>query len=158
MAGESCVRGTCTGSAAVDADGDGFDSFSDCDDADASVHPRAPETCNGVDDNCDGVVDEGCGTLACRADSDCAAGASCVRGTCTGGTAADADGDGFAGSSDCDDTNASVYPGASETCNAIDDNCDGVVDEGCGGAMTRCASDAECAAGQACVRGYCFAP
>ena len=51
-----------------DADGDGFwtagpgcpgPPFSDCDDGDASRHPGAPEVCNFVDDNCDGVIDEG---------------------------------------------------------------------------------------------------
>jgi hypothetical protein len=42
----------------------------------------------------------------------------------------DADGDGFASSVDCDDTDATVNPGASEVCNGVDDNCDAQVDEG----------------------------
>jgi hypothetical protein len=35
-------------------------------------------------------------------------------------------------SDDCNDNNASVYPGAMEVCNGIDDNCNAQVDEGCG--------------------------
>jgi hypothetical protein len=48
-----------TGSGA-DADGDGFRWCEDCDDGRASAHPGAPETCNGADDNCNGLIDEGC--------------------------------------------------------------------------------------------------
>ena len=39
----------------VDADGDGFDSIFDCDDANDAVHPDAEETCDGIDNNCDGI-------------------------------------------------------------------------------------------------------
>ncbi|MDH5491833.1 MAG: putative metal-binding motif-containing protein [Myxococcales bacterium] len=50
---------------------------------------------------------------------------------------ADADGDGFSpdggacGAVDCVDTDVAIFPGAVEACNGFDDNCDGVVDEGC---------------------------
>jgi len=48
------------------------------------------------------------------------------------GTGADADGDGFIWCEDCDDTAASVHPGAPEVCgNGVDDNCNGAFDEGC---------------------------
>jgi hypothetical protein len=41
-------------------DGDGYTTCAgDCDDHNAAVHPGATETCNGIDDNCDGHVDEG---------------------------------------------------------------------------------------------------
>jgi hypothetical protein len=52
----------CDGSTGQDdADADGWVACEDCDDTDGDVHPDAPEECNGVDDNCDGLVDEGCG-------------------------------------------------------------------------------------------------
>jgi hypothetical protein len=35
----------------------------DCDDSDSSVNPGATESCNGVDDNCEGIVDEGCSII-----------------------------------------------------------------------------------------------
>ncbi|MDP7114142.1 MAG: metallophosphoesterase [Myxococcota bacterium] len=46
----------------LDDDGDGFsEQEGDCDDSDAAVNPLADEACNGIDDNCDGNTDEGCG-------------------------------------------------------------------------------------------------
>jgi hypothetical protein len=43
-----------------DDDEDGFLDCEDCDDSDPHVHPGAAERCNGVDDDCDGSIDEGC--------------------------------------------------------------------------------------------------
>ncbi|MFH1467407.1 MAG: right-handed parallel beta-helix repeat-containing protein [Pseudomonadota bacterium] len=43
----------------VDADGDGFPVEEDCDDGDAGINPGAGEVCNGLDDDCDGAMDEG---------------------------------------------------------------------------------------------------
>ena len=46
----------------IDDDGDGYsEDEGDCDDTDPGVTPEATEECNGIDDNCDGHVDEGCG-------------------------------------------------------------------------------------------------
>ncbi|HEY0976052.1 MAG TPA: putative metal-binding motif-containing protein [Flavobacteriales bacterium] len=93
----------------VDADNDGVPAGSDCDDNDASVGSPAVETCNGIDDDCDGAVDEN-GVCDCP----------------------DNDADGFTTcAGDCDDSNLAVGPGAVEICNGIDDDCDGIVDESC---------------------------
>ena len=85
----------------------------DCDDAVATTYPAAPELCNAVDDDCDGVADDGLDT-----DGD-------------GFTPCGADGNGAtAADNDCDDTNVAVFPGAVEVCNAVDDDCDALVDDG----------------------------
>ena len=49
----------------IDNDGDGFSSFADCNDFDATINPNATEVCDGIDNNCDNVVDEGCTVGGC---------------------------------------------------------------------------------------------
>lgn len=56
----SCI-GVLPATAAKDRDNDGFNSKTDCNDRDASIYPGAEEICgDGIDQNCDGTVDEGC--------------------------------------------------------------------------------------------------
>ena len=105
-----------------DSDGDGF-CESDCDDADASVHPGAAETCDGLDEDCDGEIDEDAGpTWYLDEDGDGYGGEAVV--SCEA-PAAYAD-----NGADCDDTDETVYPGAEELSDGQDNDCDDEVDEG----------------------------
>ncbi len=81
----------------------------------SSIHPGAVEVANGVDDNCNGLIDEGTGP--------------CI----------DQDGDYYGDPAsiycsklgwDCDDTDPAIHPSAVGSCtNGIDDNCNGQIDE-----------------------------
>ena len=107
-----------------DDDGDGYDAEEDCDDNNSVVNPAAEEICDGVDNNCDGTVDEGVTTTFYE----------------------DADADGFGNpdsnteaceqpsgyvpiGNDCDDTNPDAMPGGIEVCDGVDNDCDGDTDE-----------------------------
>jgi hypothetical protein len=139
--------GTCSGGSTGvlffrDRDGDGFgnpnepvrrcarpagyalpDAGADCDDSRGDVSPRTPEVCNGVDDNCDGVIDEGlqprqffgrdedgdgypqydAGVEACQA----------PPGTLP-----------LTAPHDCQPLDPAKHPDAGELCNDFDDDCD----------------------------------
>ncbi len=84
------------------------------------------ESCNGRDDDCDGLTDEGCARFYRDVDGD-----GFGRATDTV-TAMSAPAGYVAIDSDCDDARADVNPGRAEVCaNGIDDNCSGGIDEGC---------------------------
>ncbi len=108
--------------------GEGTDAepATDCLDTDASAYPGAPETCDTVDDDCDGEIDEEAtdrATWYADADTDTYGDAATSTLACTqpSGFVADA--------TDCLDTDASAYPGAPETCDDVDDDCDGTIDD-----------------------------
>ena len=117
-----------------DLDGDGYGTdpgcpTPDCDDGNRSIHPHGVEACNGLDDDCDGAIDEAlhtaiCGVGACRREHP-----NCVDGVTT---------------------RCTPGPAAPETCNSIDDDCDGAIDEG---APTAACGVGACARQAACVDG-----
>ena len=102
--------------------------------APASIHPTQVELCNGIDDNCNGSIDEGLGSMSFYPDCD-GDGFGDAHGTvltaCSGvGVPRCSGNPAVSSNSDCDDTNASVHASAGEVCNGIDDNCNGMIDEG----------------------------
>jgi large repetitive protein len=96
----------------------------DCDDQNALSYPDNPEVCDGIDNNCDGGIDEGLlTTFYIDADEDGYGDDSSTEDACEQATGLSLLG------GDCDDINSSVYPGADEYCDGLDNNCDGQVDE-----------------------------
>jgi hypothetical protein len=133
------VDDDCDGWLECDADADGFDGdgpdvadgpcdwADDCDDADAAINPGAEETCDGVDQDCDGSVDDAAvdiETWYFDGDGDGFGDTDIAIDAC------DMPADHVSFSGDCDDGDSDVHPEASEIDgNGIDDDCDGAIDE-----------------------------
>ena len=99
----------------------------DCNDTDGAISPIAVETCDGIDNNCNGDVD-GDATVNLTtyfrdADQDGYGDRNTTQSACNTPIGFVSD------SSDCDDFDNDIFPGASELCNGFDDNCDGAIDE-----------------------------
>ena len=127
-----------------DGDGDGFgdasnstqactaptgyvSSNTDCNDADPSVYPDAPEICDSKDNDCNGSVDDNTAIVTFYQDAD-----GDGYGNSTGLTLQSCSApEGYvSNNTDCDDSNPAIHPGAPEICDGKDNNCDGQVDEG----------------------------
>jgi len=132
-----------------DDDDDGALDSDDCAPLDATIYPGAAEACNGEDDDCDGKTDEegasGCTPWLRDADGDghgstaqarCLCGPDEVTRDVVAGSAGD----------DCDDLVPTVFLGAPEVCNGVDEDCDSETDEGvlspCGGCSPVCLMNA----------------
>jgi hypothetical protein len=98
----------------------------DCDDADASVYPYAPERCNAADDDCDGSADEDpIDGIAVWLDQD-----DDGWGTGKSWQACAAGKESASQPGDCDDLAWAVNPGMEEICgNGVDDDCDGLAQD-----------------------------
>jgi hypothetical protein len=100
----------------------------DCNDANAAVNPGATELCNGFDDNCNTVIDEGCTTYTFFADTDGDTYGDAANSTTILVNVAPS---GYVtNNTDCNDAVAAINPGATEICNGIDDNCNLITDDG----------------------------
>ena len=125
--------------------------YGDCDDENVDVSPIAEEVCDELDNDCDNLVDDedddwditSGDTWYVDADDDGYGGeetvTACVQPSGTVG-----------GSSDCDDEDGTVSPGADEQCDTeVDEDCDGLV--GCEDGD--CADDPACGEAESCANG-----
>jgi len=104
-----------------DADGDGSATCVDCDDTDPNNFPGNPEACDGADNDCNGIADDGLSFLAYYPDTDGDNfGSGTPQSSCT-----DLGGGFSTAGNDCDETDPAINPGATETCDGIDNDCDG---------------------------------
>ncbi len=127
------------GTTCYDDDGDGWtEDDGDCDDDDATRYPGAPELCDELDNDCDPQVDEDVidpVVVFNDTDGDGYGDPATQVETCAPGT------DQVSDDTDCDDARADVYPGAPETCDDADQDCDTTVDEDATDASTWYADD-----------------
>lgn len=120
------VLSLCIG-CATDKDGDHFDDSIDCDDNNAEVNTSALEVCDGIDNNCDGLIDDesasGARIWYADLDRDGYGDDGLTVIACT-------QPEGYAPNKwDCNESNDAIYPNAEELCDGVDNDCDGEVDE-----------------------------
>ena len=98
----------------------------DCNDTRGAVHPGGTEVCDGLDDDCNGTVDDGLTTMTYYADTDSDGfgdpGASMDACSAPTGYVSD--------NTDCNDSSDAAHPGGTEVCDGLDRDCDGSADNG----------------------------
>ncbi len=124
-----------------DGDGDGWSvDDGDCFDLDSSRFPGNLEVQDGIDNDCDGTIDEGTPAWDNDCDGYCASDTTCLGQGPAANALDSCDGLADAPTGDCNDstlatggstsTGSTTYPGADEEPDYLDNNCDGTVDEG----------------------------
>ena len=100
-------------------------SSTDCYGKNAPIHPNAAEVCNGIDQDCDRVVDEvETVTFYRDADGDSFGGPTCATKACAGRAGH------VTSRTDCNDRDRAISPVAQELCEAKDKDCEASTDEG----------------------------
>lgn len=112
---------------ALDIDNDGYDNTVDCNDNDAAINPGASEICDGIDNDCDGNIDEGFTLYTYYLDAD---GDGFGSGTSIISCAATPPANYVTNNTDCNDANALINPGMAEICDGLDNDCNGLTDDG----------------------------
>ena len=130
----------------TDDDNDGHLDDVDCAPQNGDIYPGAAEVCDGVDNDCDNAIDNGagnCTTYYVDGDDD-------GWGTNPSSCLCAPDGTyKVEKTGDCNDGNKAVNPGTAEVCkNAVDENCDGQMSEGCGEVFHNCGGPGAMDSGQ----------